>query len=130
MTSQLANPLETLRSPGTVRHFIDGAWAESADGQTFETLSPATNEPIAQVAKGSEADLQRAIAAAREAFGNGPWPRMRPAARAKILRKGGDLSTERAPEIARLETTATGLPIAQTGAAPGPRAACATSTTS
>jgi 5-carboxymethyl-2-hydroxymuconic-semialdehyde dehydrogenase len=123
MTSQLANPLETLRAPGTVRHFINGAWTESADGQTFETLSPATNEPIARVAKGSDADLQRAIAAAREAFDNGPWPRMRPADRAKILRKVGDLITERAPEIARIETIDTGLPIAQTGGAQIPRAA-------
>lgn len=123
MTSQLANPLETLRAPGTVRHFIDGAWAESADGQTFETLSPATNEPIARVAKGSDADLQRAITAAREAFDNGPWPRMRPAERAKILRKVGDLITARAPEIARIETIDTGLPIAQTGGAQIPRAA-------
>ena len=97
MTSQLTSPLDTLRAPGTVRHFIGGDWAESEDGQTFETINPATNEPIARVAKGGEADLRRAIGAARKAFDEGPWPRMRPAERARILRKVGDLITQRAP---------------------------------
>jgi 5-carboxymethyl-2-hydroxymuconic-semialdehyde dehydrogenase len=123
MSTQLTSPLETLRAPGTVRHFIGGDWAESADGATFETTNPATNEPIARVTKGGEAELQRAIAAARKAFDEGPWPRMRPADRARILRKIGDLITQRAPEIAQTETLDTGLPIAQTGGAQIPRAA-------
>jgi 5-carboxymethyl-2-hydroxymuconic-semialdehyde dehydrogenase len=123
MTSQLASPLDTLRAPGTVRHFIGGEWAESADGGTFETINPATNAPIARVAKGGEAELGRAIAAARKAFDEGPWPRMRPAERARMLRKVGDLITQRAPEIAQTETLDTGLPIAQTGGAQIPRAA-------
>lgn len=123
MTSQVSSPLDALRGSGTVRHFIGGEWAESADGGTFETSNPATNEPIARVAKGGEADLQRAIAAARKAFDEGPWPRMRSADRAKILRKVGDLITQRAPEIAQTETLDTGLPIAQTGGAQIPRAA-------
>ena len=123
MATHLPSPLDALRAPGTVKHFIGGAWVESADGQTFETTNPATNEPIARIAKGGEADLQRAIAAARKAFDEGPWPRMRPAERARILRKVGDLITERAPEIARTETLDTGLPIAQTGGAQIPRAA-------
>ena len=87
MTSQLASPLDTLRAPGVVRHFIGGEWAESANGETFETINPATNEPIARVAKGGEAELQRAIAAARQAFDAGPWPRMRPAERARERRR-------------------------------------------
>ena len=124
MTStHTTSPLDTLRAPGTVKHFIGGEWVESADGQTFETTNPATNEPIARIAKGGEADLQRAIVAARKAFDAGPWPRMRPAERAKILRKIGDLITQRAPEIAQTETLDTGLPIAQTGGAQIPRAA-------
>jgi 5-carboxymethyl-2-hydroxymuconic-semialdehyde dehydrogenase len=106
----------------TVGHFIDGRFVYEAE-ETFETLNPATNEPIARVTRGTPEDLQRAIDAARKAFDEGPWPRMRAAERAKILRKVGDLITERAPEIAKIETTDTGLPIAQTGGAQIPRAA-------
>ena len=106
----------------TVGHFIDGQFVYEA-GETFETHNPATNTVIAHITKGTQTDLERAIAAARTAFDSGPWPRMRSAERAKILRKVGDLIIERAPEIARIETMDTGLPIAQTGGAQIPRAA-------
>src|SRR5438270_2770270 len=98
----------------TVGHFIDGAFVYQSD-EMFTTLNPATNEPIAQVTRGNPNDLQRAVDAARTAFDEGPWPRMRAADRAKSLRKVGDVIIERAPEIAEVETTYSGLPIAQTG---------------
>jgi 5-carboxymethyl-2-hydroxymuconic-semialdehyde dehydrogenase len=106
----------------TVGHFIGGQFVYQS-AETFVTLNPATNEPIAHVTRGTQNDVQRAIDAARAAFDDGPWPRMRAADRAKILRKVGDLITERAPEIAKIETMDTGLPIAQTGGAQIPRAA-------
>ena len=106
----------------TVGHFIGGQFVYESEA-TFETLNPATNEPLAHVTKGTPADVQRAIDAARAAFDSGPWPRMKPADRAKVLRKVGDLITARAAEIARIETADTGLPITQTGGAQIPRAA-------
>ena len=110
------------RGTRTIGHFIDGQFVHDSD-ETFETLNPATNEPIARITKGASSELERAIDAARAAFDRGPWPRMRPAERAKILRTVGDLITQRALEIARIETMDTGLPIAQTGGAQIPRAA-------
>lgn len=106
----------------TVGHFIEGQFVYES-GETFETRNPANNAVIARITKGTQAELDRAIAAARKAFDDGPWPRMRPAERARILRKVGDIITERAPDIARIETMDTGLPIAQTSGAQIPRAA-------
>ena len=54
--------------------FIGGQWVPAASGKTFETIHPATEEVIAQVAEGDEADVDAAVKAAREAFDNGPWP--------------------------------------------------------
>lgn len=68
-----------------VRHFINGEWAGSADGATFESVSPIDNAVIAQVARGGTADADRAVDAARHAFDRGPWPGMSPAARKKIV---------------------------------------------
>lgn len=120
----MATTVESQQELGTrtVGHFIGGRFVYDAD-ETFETLNPATNEPIARITKGGQPELDRAIAAARAAFDTGPWPRMRAAERAKILRNVGDLIIERSPEIARIETMDTGLPIAQTGGAQIPRAA-------
>ena len=65
--------------------FIGGQWTPAASGKTFETINPATEEVIAQVAEGDAADVDRAVAAARKALRVGPLaqdgcPRPRPAA--------------------------------------------------
>ena len=64
---------------------IDGKWVEAASGKTFETLDPATGKVLARVAEGDAEDVDRAARAARRAFDAGPWPRMAPAERQKIL---------------------------------------------
>ena len=66
--------------------FINGEWAEAASGETFPTHAPSTGEKIADVAKAGREDAQRAIAAARKAFDDGPWPRMAGKERAEKLR--------------------------------------------
>ena len=58
------------------RHYIDGAFRASRAGGTFESRSPATNEVIAWSADGQAADVDDAVAAARRAFDEGPWPRL------------------------------------------------------
>ncbi|GEL18766.1 aldehyde dehydrogenase family protein [Pseudonocardia asaccharolytica] len=59
-----------------IGHVIDGAETEAADGRRFDSVDPWTREPWAQVALGGQADADRAVAAARQAFDEGPWPRM------------------------------------------------------
>ena len=51
-------------------------WLHLASGKTFQTLDPRTGEVIANVAEGDVEDVNRAVAAARKAFDEGPWPRM------------------------------------------------------
>ena len=95
------------------RHYIDGAFRASRAGGTFESRSPATNEDIALAADGQPADVDDAVAAARRAFDEGPWPRLSAADRAAVLRRIAALIRERADEFIRVEVLDTGVPIAQ-----------------
>ena len=107
----------------TVRHFIDGEWTGSADGATFESVSPIDNTVIAHVARGGAADADRAVEAARRAFDHGPWPAMNPAARKKILHAAAALIEERLEEFATAETRDMGKPISESRTKDVPRAA-------
>ena len=99
--------------PAKLEHFIGGAHTASADGATFEVADPVTNLPYATVAAGGPADVDRAVAAATEAFQAGPWPHLPARERARILTKIADAIEARASRIAELETFDTGLPITQ-----------------
>ncbi|HWE62905.1 MAG TPA: 5-carboxymethyl-2-hydroxymuconate semialdehyde dehydrogenase [Chloroflexota bacterium] len=112
----------TVSAIAPVEHFIDGEY-RPADGERFETLNPATNEPITTVAAGTAAAVDAAVRAARRAFDEGPWPRMTARERATYLRRIGDLISRYNDEIAALETLDTGVPIQQTSRALVPRAA-------
>jgi aminomuconate-semialdehyde/2-hydroxymuconate-6-semialdehyde dehydrogenase len=107
----------------TVRHFIDGEWTGSADGATFESVSPIDNTVIAHVARGGSADADRAVEAARRAFDHGPWPKMNPAARKKILHAAAALIEERLEEFATAETRDMGKPVSESRTKDVPRAA-------
>ncbi|MBI4409497.1 MAG: aldehyde dehydrogenase family protein [Gemmatimonadetes bacterium] len=91
--------------------FIGGEWADSRSGATFESLNPATAEPLAQLAEARAQDVDAAVAAAREAFESGPWPRRDAADRAELLWKVADRVAARAAELARLEVLDNGKPI-------------------
>jgi acyl-CoA reductase-like NAD-dependent aldehyde dehydrogenase len=93
------------------RMFIGGEWIESASGKTFGTTNPATGEELAQVAEGDSADIDRAVAAARRAFEQGPWTTMTPADRSTLIWKLADLIEEHTNELATLETLDNGKPI-------------------
>ena len=99
--------------PAKLEHFIGGAHTASADGATFEVADPVTNLPYATVAAGGPADVDRAVAAATEAFQAGPWPHLPARERARILTKIADAIEARASRIAELETFDTGLAITQ-----------------
>jgi 5-carboxymethyl-2-hydroxymuconic-semialdehyde dehydrogenase len=100
---------------GLQRHYIGGAFVESFDGRTFETLNPATNEVLAEAADGGQREIDAAVAAARKAFDEGPWPRMSAAQRASALRDVATLLRENAAEFIEAEVLDIGLPITQMG---------------
>src|SRR3954462_581652 len=89
--------------------FIDGAFVDGS-GDPFKTVNPATEEVLTEVSSGSEADVDRAVAAARRAFTR-VWGPMRPADRGKYLFRIARLLQERAREFAVLESLDNGKPI-------------------
>ena len=99
--------------PSKIEHFIGGRHVPSADGATFDIADPVSNQVYAQAAAGGPADIDRAVAAAREAFESGPWPALAARARAKVLNKIADGIEARGERIAAMETFDTGLPITQ-----------------
>jgi 5-carboxymethyl-2-hydroxymuconic-semialdehyde dehydrogenase len=107
----------------SVRHFVANEFVDSVAGGRFDTINPATNETIGTVADGRPADIDRAVRAARQAFDEGPWPRLSPEARSKALRRIADLIERQADEIAELEIIDTGVPVKQIKGGAIPRAA-------
>src|SRR5437879_11185582 len=84
---------------------IGGQWVDAADGRSFETVDPATEEHLATVPYAGAEDVERAVRAARAAFEDGsPWRKMTPSRRGKILHRIGDLILEYADELALLES--------------------------
>ena len=103
--------------------FINGQWSDAASGKTFETPDPATGETLARIAEGDAEDINRAVKAARKAFEEGPWSRMTPSERGRIVWKIGDLILEHTDELAQLESLDNGKPFAVAQAADVPLAA-------
>jgi acyl-CoA reductase-like NAD-dependent aldehyde dehydrogenase len=95
--------------------FINGRWQPPASGETYSPINPATEEPITPVARGDERDVEAAVAAARKAFDEGPWPRMSPHERGRIVWKLGDLIQANLDEMARLESQCTGKTLFDSG---------------
>ncbi|MHB1906217.1 MAG: aldehyde dehydrogenase family protein [Acidimicrobiales bacterium] len=90
--------------------FIGGAFVEAHDGATFETINPATEEPLARVAQAGEADVAAAVAAARRAYDK-VWRKTTGAQRSKYLFRIARLIQERSRELAVLESLDNGKPI-------------------
>ncbi len=89
---------------------IGGQWVASASGKHFVTLDPSTGQPLAQVAEGDRLDIERAVGAARRAFQDGPWPKMSPSERGRLLWKLADLLEQHLDEFAELESLDNGKP--------------------
>lgn len=92
---------------------INGQFVDAASGKTFPTFDPRTGEVIANVAEGDAEDVNRAVSAARKAFDEGPWPRMSPYERSRILLRFADLAEKHNDELAALETWNNGKPYEQ-----------------
>jgi 5-carboxymethyl-2-hydroxymuconic-semialdehyde dehydrogenase len=102
-----------------IEHLIDGKAVAGTD--YFETVNPATQEVLAEVASGGEAEVNQAVAAAKAAFPK--WAALPAPERARLVRKLGDLIAQHVPELAQTETNDSGQVIAQTGKQLVPRAA-------
>jgi phenylacetaldehyde dehydrogenase len=97
---------------GTTRRLlIDGQWVKAASGKTFVTTDPATEQEITHVAHGEAEDIDRAVAAARRAFEEGPWRTITPSARGQIIWRLADLLEQHADEFAELEALDNGKPL-------------------
>ncbi|MDN5655954.1 MAG: 5-carboxymethyl-2-hydroxymuconate semialdehyde dehydrogenase, partial [Kocuria sp.] len=99
--------------PETIRHYIGGSFVDSLDGETFDVIDPVTNDPYITAAAGKHADIDAAVAAAKKAFDEGPWPSMLPRERARVLIKIADIVEDRGDQLAAMECFDTGLPISQ-----------------
>ena len=102
---------DQARARVETRLFIDGEYTDAAGGGRFQTVDPASGETIAEMAEGTERDIDRAVAAAQRAFRSGAWSRMAPRDRMAVLYRFADLVDAHAEELAVLETLDMGKPI-------------------
>ncbi len=104
-------------------HIIDGAEVKSASDATFASIDPYTGQQWAEIALGDATDAARAVAAARRAFDEGPWPRLGYGERGRILHRLADLIEAHADELGMADTRDMGKPISQSRGNDVPRAA-------
>jgi aminomuconate-semialdehyde/2-hydroxymuconate-6-semialdehyde dehydrogenase len=104
-------------------HVIDGEVVDAVDGRVFESVDPSTGTAYATVAEGSAEDARRAVAAARRAFDEGPWPRMATGERRRLLNRLADRVDEEAARLAVAETRDMGKPIHESTTHDMPRVA-------
>jgi acyl-CoA reductase-like NAD-dependent aldehyde dehydrogenase len=99
--------------PRRFQMFIGGRFTSGISGQYITRLSPGHGVPVAEWPSGIAADAEAAIAAARQAFDKGPWPRMSAGARAAVLFKIADLIEQNADDLGFIECLETGKPLTQ-----------------
>ena len=91
------------------KNFVGGEWVDAVEGETMEVLNPSTGEPIAEVPKGTQADVERAVDAARKALPD--WLDKTPKDRMELLLKLADVIDENAEELTQLESLNVGKPM-------------------
>ncbi|WP_158734765.1 5-carboxymethyl-2-hydroxymuconate semialdehyde dehydrogenase [Alteribacillus sp. YIM 98480] len=104
---------EAISSISDIQLYIDGVFVHADSKETFENISPFTNEPINRVASGDTEDIDQAVKAARKAF-KGEWGNLKVKERLAYIYRIADLIDEHIDEIAPLESYDTGLPLSQT----------------
>jgi aldehyde dehydrogenase (NAD+) len=90
---------------------IDGQWGPATDGQTWDHHHPATGEHVAAFPIAGPVDVDRAVRAARRAFDEGPWPRMRAGERVRVLRRIADTVREHGAELLALQALDNSVPL-------------------
>ena len=99
--------------PTHLQHYINGEFVDSIGGATFDVQEPVTNTNYATVASAQPEDVDLAVAAASKAFKEGPWSKMLPRERSRVLHKIADIVESRDEELSLLESYDSGLPITQ-----------------
>jgi aldehyde dehydrogenase (NAD+) len=102
------------------RLFIGGEWVEPAGSATIDVISPHTEELVGRVPEGTGADIDRAVAAARDAFDNGEWPRLSPEERIAAVQKFSEAYAAHIPDMAAVITEEMGSPISFSNLAQSP----------
>jgi acyl-CoA reductase-like NAD-dependent aldehyde dehydrogenase len=95
--------------------YIGGRWVRLPGTERFEVISPSTEEVVGEVPLARTDDIDRAVSAARQAFDEGPWPRMSPAERGEVLARVADLLRKRESDIAQVTTDEMGSAIGHAG---------------
>ncbi|MCK6440972.1 MAG: aldehyde dehydrogenase family protein, partial [Planctomycetes bacterium] len=103
--------------------YINGEFVDASDGAAFETVNPATEEPITTVARASAKDADAAVAAAKTAFEKSKWATWPSARRAQLIHAIGDKILAHTMELAELESIDAGKPIRETSTIDVPMAA-------
>jgi 1-pyrroline dehydrogenase len=93
-----------------LQNLVGGEWVDAVEGGTAEIINPATGEPIGEVPQGTQADVDRAVEAAKRAWPE--WRESTPAERAELLLKLADAIDEHADELAEIESRNVGKPLA------------------
>jgi len=102
------------------RLFIGGEWVEPAGTGTIDVISPHSEELVGRVPEGTTADIDRAVAAARDAFDNGEWPRLSPEERMAAVQKFSEVYAAHIPDMAAVITEEMGSPISFSNLAQSP----------
>ena len=108
MTELLPEVTKYIESP---RMVIGGKSVDAVNGDTFDTIDPSTGKPFTQVPRGQSADIDAAVAAARESFEDRRWAGMRPGKRSELLYKVSDLIMKNLNELAQIEALDGGKPF-------------------
>src|SRR3984885_13382907 len=96
-TGSTFDPQQALSQHVRNNFYVGGEWVKPQSDRTLELISPVTEECFLRVPEASEADVDRAVKAARQAFDHGPWPRMATAERAKFVAAIGEEMKKRLP---------------------------------
>jgi phenylacetaldehyde dehydrogenase len=119
MTSSILTPTVKHFLQKSHKLFIEGQWVAPALGESFPVENPALGDHLTQVAKGSAADIDRAVLAARKAF-EGPWSQLTASERSRLIWKLADLIDQHAEDLAQLESLDNGKTYAVAKAADVP----------
>ena len=106
-------PAETKAQVQTYKMFVNGEWVASNSGKTFPVCDPSTEEVVAQVPEADAKDVDRAVAAAKSAFEDGPWSQTTAQDRGRILHKLADKIRAEAAKLAEIEARNCGKPIVE-----------------
>ena len=96
------------------RMYIDGGWTDASDGALFDSINPATNKVWARIPEATAEDVDRAVKAAHYAYSKGPWSKMTPTERGKILRRLADLLADKSEDLGRTESIDSGKMFKET----------------